>query len=96
MTPDLEVDADVLRRCASDLAGTAARLSAGPSAAPPLAVASFGWATARTLTDLEAAARRRLDGLGEAIAHTGRALGEVAAGYDDTDTRAAARLRTLQ
>jgi hypothetical protein len=95
MEPDLEVDVDALHRCAADLTGTASRIAGGPAEAPPLGVQAFGWAAARALVDLEAAAGRHLDGLAEAVAGTGRRMTATADEYDAADVRAAGRLRAL-
>jgi hypothetical protein len=94
MQPDLEVDVDALRQCAADLTGTASRIAGGPAQAPPLVVQAFGWAAARALVDLEAAAGRQLDGLAESVAGTSRRITATADEYDAV--RAAGRLRELR
>jgi hypothetical protein len=93
MPPDLTVDADALRRCATDLRGTAARVADGVAQSPPLGVASFGWATANALAELEVAADGHLDRLGATITATAGQLTTTVDEYEATDVRAAARLR---
>jgi uncharacterized protein YukE len=96
MPPDLEVDTDALRRCASELTDTSAEVADGVAQSAPLGPPRFGWATADALAELERAADRRLDALAASISATSRQVEEVADGYEAADDRAAARLRATR
>ncbi|HEY0001355.1 MAG TPA: hypothetical protein VGB74_12930 [Actinoplanes sp.] len=92
MNPDLEIDADDVRRTASDLAGTAARVAAGTEQ-QPAAETTPRWATADAALLAADAARQQLAVLGTDIAETARRISSAAADYELADARAATRLR---
>ncbi|WBC12440.1 hypothetical protein O7600_14690 [Micromonospora sp. WMMA1998] len=103
-----DVDPELLRAVARELADDARRLAAGlcgaaeplpvapGGAAEPLLVTSAdGWRSANALADLEAAARRWSGTLAARVADTAEALRAGADGYDAVDDRAAHRLAGL-
>jgi hypothetical protein len=92
MNPDLEVDADDLRRAAAAVAAAADRVTAGttPEPAPP---ATPRWATTDAAALAADAARRQLAVLGADLAETARRITAAAADYELADARAATRLR---
>jgi len=92
MNPDLEVDAEDLRRAAAAVAATADRVTA--AAAPePLPPAIPRWATTDAAELAAAAARQQLTLLGADLAETARRIAAAAADYELADARAATRLR---
>jgi hypothetical protein len=93
MNPDFEVDADELRRAASALSGTAARVTAGSSEAPAVPLIPR-WQTVDAATLAVAAARRQLAVLGNDFDRTVQRIVEAAEAYASADARAAARLRS--
>jgi hypothetical protein len=93
MPPDLTVDTATLSRCATDLAGTAARVADGVTRSSPLAVVPPGWATTGALAELEVAADRRFDRLGATITGTADRLTATVEEYEAADARVATRLR---
>ena len=92
MNPDLEVDADVLRACASALADTGARLTAG-AAQPPVPPLVPHWATTDAAALAAEAAQRHLADIGATLATVMRRIAATAADYEAADARAAQRLR---
>jgi hypothetical protein len=92
MNPDLEVDTEELRRAASALTTTAARVTAGAGHAPA-AEETPRWVTAGAATLAAEAARQQLAQLGAEIAETARRISAAAADYELADARAATRLR---
>jgi hypothetical protein len=92
MNPDLEVDTDDLRRTASTLSGTAARVTDAASHAPA-PTPSPRWATVDAATLAAEAARAQLAQLGLDLAETARQITEAAQAYESADARAATRLR---
>ena len=92
MNPDLEVDLDELRRTATAMADTAARLIDGSS--PGVATdLTPRWATTDAASLAAETARRQLSGLGAQIAETARQITLAADEYELADARAATRLR---
>ncbi|MEU0079681.1 type VII secretion target [Micromonospora tulbaghiae] len=89
-----DVDPEVLRTVARELADDAYRLARGPGAPPEslLVTAPDGWRSAVALADLEAAVRRWSGALGARVADTAQALRSGADGYEAADERAARRL----
>ena len=88
MTPDLEIDAEAVRRWAAALATAGGRLHADPM--PP--VPGPRWSTTDSGTDAAAAARRALAALTDDIVATGRSVAATVDDYEAADDRAAARL----
>jgi hypothetical protein len=95
MNPDLEVDADALRTCASALADTGARLTAG-AAQPPVPPMVPHWATTDAATLVAEAAQRQLAAIGAALTAATRQITATAADYEAADARAAQRLRATR
>jgi hypothetical protein len=105
MNPDLEVDADDVRRTASAIAETAARVAAGAEQHPPSPEPSAvgagqsapggtpRWVTADPALLAAAAAQHQLAVLGADIADTARRVTAAAADYELADARAVTRLR---
>jgi hypothetical protein len=94
LDPDFEVDADDVRRTASALAETAARVAAGTEQAPsPEATATPRWVTVDPALLAAEAARHQLAQIGADIADTARQIVTAAADYELADARAATRLR---
>ncbi|MEU2983863.1 type VII secretion target [Micromonospora aurantiaca] len=89
-----DVDPELLRSVARELADDAYRLGRGPGAAPEslLVAAPDGWRSAVALTELESAVRRWSGALGAQVADTAQALRRGADGYEAVDERAARRL----
>jgi hypothetical protein len=92
MNPDLEVDADDLRRAAAAVAAAAHRVTAGSTAAPVPPVTPR-WATTDAAALAAEAARGQLAVLGADLAETARRITAAAADYELADARAATRLR---
>jgi hypothetical protein len=92
MNPDLEADTEEMRRAASALDVTSARVTAGADEAPP-AEPTPRWATADAATLAAEAARQQLTHLGADVAETARRITAAAADYELADARAATRLR---
>ncbi|WP_345155006.1 hypothetical protein [Micromonospora maritima] len=105
MEEPFDVDPELLRAVARELADDARRLAAGPcGAAEPLPVApggvaepllvapADGWRSASALADLEAAVRCWSGALAARVADTAAALRAGADGYEAVDDRAAQRL----
>jgi hypothetical protein len=92
MNPDLEVDTDDLRRTASALSGTAARVTGAAAPAPAPAPAPR-WATVDAAVLAAEVARTQLAQLGADLAETARQITEAAEAYESADARAATRLR---
>jgi hypothetical protein len=86
--PDLDIDADAVRRWATALAAAGGRLHADPT--PP--VAGPRWSATDSGTAAAAAARRLLMALTDDIVATGQAVVATVADYEAADDRAAARL----
>jgi hypothetical protein len=95
MHPDLEVDPDDLRRTASALAGTAARVTAAAAPAPA-PTPSPRWATVDAAELAAEAARTQLVQVGLELAETARQITEAAHAYEAADARAAVRLRAAR
>jgi hypothetical protein len=89
---DLSVDADQMRGWATHLEQTARALAEGTAGAPGLTVTAPAWATATALRDLESAVSAALGLAAARVARSGRLVRQAAAGYDDADGRAVARL----
>ncbi|AXO36727.1 hypothetical protein MicB006_4460 [Micromonospora sp. B006] len=88
-----DVDPELLRAVARELADDAYRLARGPgAAAESLLVAADGWRAGAALADLESAVRRWSGTLGARVADTAGALRRGADGYEAVDERAARRL----
>lgn len=89
-----DVDPELLRAVARELADDAYRLATGPGAAPEalLVAAPDGWRAGAALADLESAVRRWSGALGARVADTAGALRRGADGYEAVDERAARRL----
>ena len=92
MNPDLEVDADDLRRLASAVADTATRVTAGARQEPAVD-STPRWATADAAALAADAARGQLPVLGADIADTAHRITMAVAAYETADARAAVRLR---
>jgi len=92
MNPDLEVDAAELRRTASVLAATAARVRSAADQEPP-AETTPRWVTADAALLAADAARQQLVHLGADLADTARRITAVAEEYELADARAVTRLR---
>jgi excreted virulence factor EspC (type VII ESX diderm) len=92
MIPELKVDTDDLRRTASALSGTAARLT-GAAGHAPSPTPSPRWATVDAAGRAAESARAELTRLGADLAETARQITEAAAAYESSDARTAARLR---
>jgi hypothetical protein len=92
MNPDLEVDTDELRRTASEVTATAARVTAGTAAEPsPETVPR--WVSTDAALLAAGAARQHLAQLGADLAETARKINAAAEEYELADARAATRLR---
>jgi hypothetical protein len=92
MNPDLEVDADDLRRTAAAVAAAAAEVTAG-TRHEPVPVTTPRWATTDAAALASEAARRQLAMIGADLAETARQITEAAAAYELADARAVTRLR---
>ena len=92
MTPDLEIDAEAVRRWAAALTAAGGRLHADPM--PP--VPGPRWSATDAGTAAAAAARRVLTALTDDIVATGRAIITTVDDYQATDDRSAARLRRVR
>ncbi|GAB1689352.1 hypothetical protein [Krasilnikovia sp. M28-CT-15] len=90
MTADLDVDTDELRRAARELSATGARVAA--ETPPPPTVTVPRWDTSGAVAALADDCRRFAAALAAGLEETGHDLLIAAAGYDDADARAAARL----
>ena len=95
MSPDLAVDADAVRACASALADTGARLTAG-AARPPVPPLVPHWATTDAAALAADAAQEWLAGIGAALTAATRQMAMTAAEYEAADARAAQRLRSTR
>jgi hypothetical protein len=92
MNPDLEVDTDELRRTASEVTATAARVT-DATAAEPTPEAVPRWVSTDAALLAADAARQHLAQLGGDIAETARRISVAAEEYELADARAATRLR---
>jgi Excreted virulence factor EspC, type VII ESX diderm len=92
MNPDLEVDTDELRRTASEVTATAARVTAATAAEPPKEIVPRWMASDAALLAADAA-RQHLAQLGGDIYETARRISAAAEEYELADARAATRLR---
>jgi hypothetical protein len=90
MSRGLEIEVPEVRRCASGLAGTGARVATGADAIPEFVP---GWATSDAAASAGEAARRRLAVVGADIAATARQIIAAVIDYEAADERAATRLR---
>ncbi|GID26473.1 hypothetical protein [Paractinoplanes brasiliensis] len=92
MNPDLEADIEALRRAASGVAATGARVTAAAAdePAPPQVPR---WATVDAAQLAADAARRQLTMIGAEIEETARRITAAAEAYELADARAATRLR---
>jgi hypothetical protein len=95
MNPDLEVDTADLRRIASALSGTAARV-AGAAVHAPAPTPTPRWASVDAAARAAETARAELARLGDELAETARQIGQAATAYEDADARAATRLRSAR
>lgn len=91
MRPDLEIDTPAVRRCASGLADTGARVAAGAARAP-VTVTVPRWAASDAAATLVDAAHGLLVGIGSTVTAAGRRITAAADDYDAADDRAAGRL----
>jgi hypothetical protein len=92
MKPDLDVDAEELRRAASAAGGTASRVREAAASAPP-PVPGPRWASSDAAAAAADAAERGLRAVSADLADTGRQIETTISAYDEADHRAAARLR---
>ncbi|WP_250028593.1 hypothetical protein [Paractinoplanes maris] len=92
MNPELEVDADALRRAAAGVAAGGDRVGAATGDEPPVPLTPR-WAAADAALLAGAAARGQLALIGAGIDETARRIGEAAAAYELADARAVTRLR---
>ena len=92
MNPDLEVDADELRRAASALTATAAKVTAGADQMPAAETVPR-WQAADAAVLAAETARQQLVLLGTDLADAARRIAAAAGEYEVADARAAARLR---
>lgn len=92
MNPDFRVDAESLRTDAAAVTGLAARVSAA-AAHLPRADRTPRWATTAATTLTAGTAHRLISVLGHDIAETADRVRAVATDYDESDARAATRLR---
>jgi hypothetical protein len=90
MTSDLEVDADAVRDCAAELAGTAARVAGGSTAPPP--APGPRWQATGALEQLAAATEHELRTLADDLDAFRRAVLAALDDYQAADDRAAGRL----
>ena len=88
MTPDLEIDAEAVRRWSAALAAAGGRLHADPM--PP--VPGPRWSATDSGTAAAAAARRVLAALTDDIVAAGRAIVTTVDDYQAADDRAVARM----
>ena len=95
MSPDLAVDADAVRACASALADTGARLTAG-AARPPVPPLVPHWATTDAAALAAETAQQQLTDIGAVLTAAVRQMAAAAADYEAADARAAQRLRSAQ
>jgi hypothetical protein len=92
MNPDLEVDADDLRRTAAAVSDTADRVTAG-TRKEPAAETTPRWTTTDAAILAADAARQQLAVIGADIAETSRRILAALDDYAAADERAATRLR---
>ena len=92
MNPELEVDADALRRVASDVRATGDRVTAATAGDPPVPMTPR-WTAADAARLAGEAARGQLALLGAEVDETARRIGEAGAAYELADARAVTRLR---
>jgi hypothetical protein len=92
MNPDLEVDTAAVRATAAAIDDLAARVSGGEAEAPAT-VTRPRWTTSEAAASAAHATRRRLADAGADIAATARQIVATALDYEDSDARAASRLR---
>jgi hypothetical protein len=92
MHPDLEVDTGAVRSAAAAMDDLAARVTGGESESPA-PVTTPRWATSDAAATAAEASRRRLVSDGADIAATARQIVAAVLDYEDSDERAAARLR---
>jgi hypothetical protein len=93
MSRGLEVEVPEVRRCASGLAGTGARVATGAGRMPEVVP---DWATSDAAASAGEAARRRLAVVGADIAATARQIIAAVVDYEAADERAATRLRGMR
>jgi hypothetical protein len=92
MNPDLEVDTGELRRTASEVTATAARVTAATAGEPPHEMVPR-WVTTDAAMLAADAARQHLAQLGTDLDETARRIRAAADEYERADARAATRLR---
>jgi hypothetical protein len=92
MNPDLEVDTGAVRAAAAAIDDLAARVSGGESESPA-PVTTPRWAASDAAASAADANRRRLADAGNDIAATARQIVAAILDYEDSDERAASRLR---
>jgi hypothetical protein len=95
MQSDLEIDTAGVRRTATHVADTGARVAAGAALAPaPVLVPR--WDTAAAAAALTDAAAGRLIALGGEVTAIARQISAAADAYEQADDRSAARLGTIR
>ncbi|WP_250001286.1 hypothetical protein [Actinoplanes sp. M2I2] len=92
MNPELEVDAEALRRAASEMAATGDRVTAAAAGEPPVP-RTPRWAATDAAQLAGDAARGLLALIGADVDETARRVDEAGAAYELADARAATRLR---
>ncbi|MEV0896348.1 type VII secretion target [Actinoplanes sp. NPDC049802] len=92
MNPDLEVDAEGLRRAATAVHEVATRVT-GAGGAVPAPDPAPRWATTTAAVQAADAAGSLLRQLGEEVSGTAGRIRAAAAAYEDADHRAAGRFR---
>jgi hypothetical protein len=92
MNPDLEVDTGAVRATAAAIDDLAARVSGGESESPA-PVTTPRWTTSEAAASAAHATRRRLVDAGADIAVTARQIVATVLDYEESDERAASRLR---
>jgi hypothetical protein len=92
MHPDLEVDTGAVRSAAAAMDDLAARVSSGGSESPA-PVSTPRWAATDAAGSAAEASRRQLVCTGADIAAAARQIVAAVLDYEDSDDRAASRLR---
>jgi hypothetical protein len=93
MNPDLEVDTGAVRASAAAIDDLAASVSGG-EVESPVAVTTPRWAAGDAAASAADAGRRRLADAGGGIAATARQIVATVLDYEDSDERAASRMRS--
>ncbi len=95
MKSDLEVDANEVRRVAAALAATAVRIATA-AAAQPTTETTPRWATTDAAASTDEAARHQLALISADLTDAVRRITATLADYEQTDARAATRLKLTQ